>query len=474
MPRIKHNKQIRYLLKILFCLGVCLLSACVTKRAPIPNDALKKIAAEWQNQHNDESPRVFWLDDFQDPDLNKLIIEAMNNNFNVKTFKSRIKIAHSKAIIGGADLKPHLGFDAGVKSSWKKDANDKWIRTTNNDMGFSATWELDLWKKLSNEKRAAYANYEAAKADFEAVRLSIAGRISASWFNLISAEQQLKLAQLILESTEKTQKVIEKRFDQGLTTALDVRLGRSLVEDSKSKVEDRKLRRIKVRMILELLLGRYPSANVSADMTLPKLKYTQVPAGLPSDLLLRRPDIIAAEYRLIRARERYKMENKNLLPSFRLTASLGSESNELRRLLNPEVLVTDIALRMIQPILDGGELKARQEQFYAELEEEVSDFAEVMLIAFQEVELSLASETLLKTREAATNASWEESKTAAQIAQRQYNRGLIDITTLQLAQRRVFDQGIRLLDTKRDRLINRVELYVALGGAFKTDAEKEQ
>ena len=169
-------------------------------------------------------------------------------------------------------------------------------------------WELDLWGALRNGYKGDLADAEAALADFEATRLSIAGRTAQAWYNAIEAEQQLALAKRTLEAFEESKRNVEEGFEQGIGTALGVRLIRANLASSASTLEQRIRGRESAVRNLEVLLGRYPAGELAVRTEWPEIG-TNVPAGLPTELLLRRPDVLSAE-RSLAATQQRKYESK--------------------------------------------------------------------------------------------------------------------------------------------------------------------
>jgi outer membrane protein TolC len=191
---------------------------------------------------------------------------------------------------------------------------------------------------------------------------------------------------------------------------------------------------------------------------------------MPSELLIRRPDIFAAERRVAAATQRMKVSRKSLLPSIRLTSSVGTSSSELTDLLDPERLALSIAGSLTQPLYQGGRLRANIHLSDARLQESIAQFSQTVLRAFQEVESLLAAEAFLRDQEMALQATSEESSEAEVLAKEQYERGLVDIITALESERRAFNARSSLINVANLRLQNRLSLYLALGGHFQGEA----
>jgi NodT family efflux transporter outer membrane factor (OMF) lipoprotein len=450
------------------------LIGCATppEREPLSDALPLSVPQQWQaeSQALPGEPRA-WLADFDSPVLDRLIAEALGGNFDLRAALARVDAARSRADIAGADLWPQveLGVDASRRKSVIETGDGTTDVTRNRyNLDGSVTWEPDVWGRLRNRSRAAALDALASEADYRAARLSLAAGVARAWFETIEAEQQLSLARTVVEYFRDSQEVTEGRYRRGIGTALDVRLGRQNVASAESNLALRQRQRDTAVRSLEILLGRYPVAGLAIPEELPQI-VREIPVGLPSTLLERRPDLIAARQRLLAAGERLSEANKNRLPSFRLTATGGFTSEEFARLLDYDALVWSLIAGVTQPIFEGGRLSAERALAAAEDREVWAQYAQTVLEAFREVESTLAAEAYLVDEEAALTRASEEAREAAFLALDEYRRGLTDIVTLLESQRRAVNSEISRLQVARLRLENRVNLYLALGGPF--DAE---
>jgi outer membrane protein TolC len=197
---------------------------------------------------------------------------------------------------------------------------------------------------------------------------------------------------------------------------------------------------------------------------------TSVPAGLPAEILVRRPDVRSAALRLEASDERFSAARKNRLPGLTLTASGGASSGELGNLLNYDAIIWSIAADLAAPVFQGGRLQAEQDLARAENQEVLAGYAQTVLVAFREVEIALSAERTLARQEAALEVAVRESVEAEALALERYRAGLVDIITWLEARRRAFNARSSLLATSNSRLQNRIALYLALGGGFDATA----
>lgn len=413
-----------------------------------------------------------WLEELSDPQLKALIDEALLHNHDLNAAAARVAAARATARIDGASRFPQLS--GGLKGSRTQRNSTSGFRLTNprtNSFGvdFTLSWELDVWGKLQNRSKAAELDFAASEFDYRAAQLSLAAGVASAWFRLIEADQQLGLAEKKVQAYDETRAIIHDSFVEGITAALDLRLARANLASAESQRDARRIERDQAVRGLEILLGRYPDASLVAAKQLPILKQP-IAAGLPGELLRRRPDLLAAERRLLATDQRFTAAWKNLLPTFSFSASGGTNAAQLVDMFNYNNLVWNILGNLTQPIFQGGRLIAEKDQADAQTIEAASLYAQTALQAYYEVETALTAERLLHTQQQALQRTSEESMEAERLAFEEYNSGLTDMITLLEAQRRSYDAQSALLQISSQRLLNRIALYLALGGNLRAQA----
>ncbi len=444
--------------------GALLVSCQSLKPSPRQPGADDIAPSSWSSPAGASAP-ASWIADLGSPRLEALIAEAEEKNFGLEAAYQRTRAAAAAARISKSLRIPSLS--ASMRSSKSQSlssyAPPVSFESESHSLGLSARWEIDLWNRLGQEANAAKAQYQASQYDFEAFRLSLAGQIAKTWFSAIEAKQQYELANASAESFASNLKSLEKRYARGLVDAFDLRLTRAQAATSKSAALARRQQMDASIRSLETLLGCYPSAELSTAAKLPSLK-TPPAAGIPSELLARRPDILAQQNRLAAALSLEKSAKRNWLPSLSLTASDGSLSNSFSDLLDKDFnvwsLVGDASIALFQ----GGRLAAQREQLNANQLAQLASYKDLVLQAFREVETALKSETDLAELQEQTQISADENQQAETQAWQLYERGLIDITAALDAERRSFDARSRLLSIQNQRLQNRINLHIALGG----------
>ena len=337
-------------------------------------------------------------------------------------------------------------------------------------LGLDASWELDLWGRLRDLDRAARADLAGAEADFRGARLSLAANTAKAWIDLIAAEQQARLAEETRDGFIRNHRITERNYKAGdaTTSPLSVQLGRTSIASAERSLVRTRLERGEAARDLEILVGRYPRAELAGREDLPRLPRS-VPSGLPSELLIRRPDLVAAALALEASAERAQAARKDLLPSINLSGGVSSSNDSLSSiLLDPERFVWSTAASLAQQVYEGGAPTAAARSALAANEIAVRAFADQALNAFREVESALASGRSLAEQEAFLDVELRQANLAEKQAERDYLDGLVDILSLFEAQRSAANARTAMINIRAQRLRNRIDLHLALGGDFGT------
>lgn len=459
-----------------------ILSGCSLTVREAPRELDLEVPAGWTAEDRQRQapaaaePEERWWESFGAAPLNGLVAEALENNHDLAAAAQRLRQAQAQARIAGADLSPQVsaGFDA---SRARRNfigfpipgGGESVLSTTSSSLGVSlnVSWEADLWGRLRAGRDAAAADREAARWDLEGARLSLAGQTAKAWFALAEARQQVDLAEKTVESRRQTQEKIQRRYELGLRGALDLRLATSNRASAEATLAARHRQEDAARRQLEVLLGRYPGGELEAPPALPPPP-GPIKAGLPAELVARRPDLKAADRRLAGAGARVAQARGTLYPALRLTGSGGRTSEELGDLLSGDFSVWSLAAGLLQPIFQGGRLRAGVDLAAAAADEALARYAQAVLQAFSEVETSLAGEGFLRRQEAALERAVREAVAAQATAEQRYSSGLADYLEVLESQRQAFLLESQLLEVRRLRLASRVDLHLALGGGFSS------
>ena len=395
-----------------------------------------------------------------------LVGEAQRANPSLQASAARVDQAAALAKVAGAERFPGIG--AGSQAGRQKQ-NFLGQTSTDNNFGVSlqAAWEVDLWGKVKDGAEAAIADAEAQAQADRALRSSLAAQVSKAWLAVAESNEQVALAEQAVKSREESSTLVRERFERAIAedggSAAQVRLSETELATAKSDLERRRGERKRALRQLELLLGRYPSGAVSGAVRLPKLPPAP-PAGLPSELLLRRPDILQSERRLAAAGRRSDQAVKARYPSISLTGSLGTTTDQLEKILSSSSGVWSLGGSLTQPIFQGGRIQGGIEQADAAEREAVANLQRVVLDAFGEVEQSLVTEIYLRRQESEIARAVELSKDASARAGEEFRNGTGGVLTFLAAQNREIEASSSLVSVRRLLLDNRVNLHLALGG----------
>lgn len=461
------------------CALVVLSASCVSNpEAPKIDAALTgQIPSDWTSARitSPEKAAVGWIEDLGDPALTGLVERAVGENYDLAASVARVKAAIEQAKIANADRLPQLDANLSTNRSQNlRGVNFTSTRANNFNLGLDFAWEVDLWGRVANLRRSALRQVDVTSAEYRAAKLSLAANVAKSALDLITAEKQIVVSQNTISSLTTNLEILDSKLEAGDaddSTALEISLTRADIARAKSTLAGNRRDADSVRRLLETFLGDYPKGTIDALDDFPAIS-RKIPAGLPSELLLRRPDLIAAERRVDAADEDLAASRKALLPSVRITAGGGTATTgDFANLLNIQNLVWNIGQNLAQPLFQGGRLKARIRLDEADREELAASYGETALTAFREVETALAGEKYLREQVAQTTVAEREAKRAEELSLDQYQLGLVEIITVLESQRRSFDASSSLVDARNRLLQNRIDLYLALGGDFDSPAE---
>jgi NodT family efflux transporter outer membrane factor (OMF) lipoprotein len=340
---------------------------------------------------------------------------------------------------------------------------------TNLGASLDVNWEVDLWGRVQSGEIQAGALASAHAADLAAARHSLAGQTAKAWFACSEANLQLALAREMVASYEATFKWVQNRFEAGFGPALEISLVQSDISAAESAVHLRREQLDRGIRQVELLVGRYPYGDLRVRHSLPEVAST-VPAGIPSQLLTRRPDLIAAQRRLLVSDVGIVQAQTALHPRLSLTSAGGTATKGLLSLLNGEYAVWSLLGNLFQPVFQGGRLKRQVEIAQGRSQEVLETYTGAVLQAFGEVETALSVETFLRERLRELHESVAETETAREQAQLRFRHGFGDLLVVLQMERRILNSKSQILTLQRLLLDNRIDLHLALGGGFDPGA----
>ncbi len=469
-PRTQQVVLLLLVATVLGTIGVS-LSGCALHKPPphtaIVHQALPKatpLPPAWSAVPEVGNVTDDWVQSFKDDGLGVIVREAIANNLDLRQSAARVEEARQSVIVVGSKLKPQVGATVGgATTRSSNDASSNEFQSNTADVG--AAWEIDVWGRLRAQRAAAQENYQAVALDYAFARQSLAATTAKSWYLAIETRRLLALTEQSVEIYTTLLELVKVRRAAGKVADLDVAEASFQLNEAQNQLLAIQGLYSEARRTLEVLVGRYPSAELAVAQDYAPLPPPVAP-GLPSSLLERRPDIVAAEHQVLMSFRTQEAAKLALLPSFSFNLVGGRLSDQLLSVLGLNPWLLHAAVGMFVPIYEGGALRAKIKIATAQQDQAVAHFGSAALQAFDEVEVALTNEQLLaKTLPHTENAVLEHTE-AVRIAELRYRAGSMDfLSVLQLEEGELQSQA-ELLKLRNNQLANRINLHLALGGSF--------
>ena len=409
-----------------------------------------------------------WWQDFGDAELNVLVEEVLKRNWDLKQAAARIIEARAQYVQVSADRWPQVGFDYDWAKRRFGGVNvGRGETITTHQLTFPALFEIDLWRRLAKASQAARDDILVDEENRRTLAQTLVAETINLYLQIEAVERRLQIADQSIEAFKRSLQFVETRYRRGLISVLDVRQARRILAGAETRVPELQQQLGVSQQQLSVLLGRYPKTQPARSQ--PEDYYRRpdaVPAGLPSKLLLRRPDIRAAEARLEALIQRIGSAKAARFPAITLTGSYGWNSDETNGLFKSDSLIWNFTRGVVQPLMDAGRLKARQRGVEAQYQQAVSDYADTVLNAFAEVEGALLIRKKQLERRQRELRFLEEARATQRVAQNRYLRGLVVYLDVLDAQQTRFTAEDNLALVDLNILTNRVNLHRALGGSW--------
>jgi len=479
--------------------AACLtLAGCALKHPPfgadiMPESARAQIPRSWAGPHRSGAVVPNWILTFHDPELTALVADAVERNPDLKAAAARVEASRAAVRIAAASLYPriamkglgerqgqHLSGDlgrdinppdfgnSGVENSGgagldtsMDDTSRRWVY----GIAAGATWEADVWGRIRSKKAAAKAESEALEADYEFARQSLAAAVARAYFTTIEAAQQEANAQETLDIYQQYSNLTDIQKQHGFASDFDVSQIKSRTASAEDALYTAQQARAQTIRAIEIVTSHYPAGRFDVRRSFPR-QPRSVPAGLPAQLLERRPDLIASERRFAAAFHRVNEARTARLPRFVLSAASGLGTADLDSIGSLSALVWTFAGGITQPIFFGGELQAAQDLRTAEQKAAAASYVGHALRAFEDVEDALANDYYLRQREGALGSAVSSSGESVNLAGKQLEQGQIDMFTILRLAGENLAAKVQLTQIRASRLRERVNLYLALGGDF--------
>jgi NodT family efflux transporter outer membrane factor (OMF) lipoprotein len=423
------------------------------------------IKAEWSRDKSApvsaaETVSPDWWKEFSDPYLDNLVTKAIAGNFDVKILAARIRVAQAQ--IGEVRAGALPTMDAGAGASFEKVTGQKLSKTYN--LGTQVNWDIDIWGKVDKGVQAQTADYRASEADWRAGYLTLVSNVSTTYFQVLQLDEQIDQQQQTLGKNKQILAIYEAMYSNGLLPNTRVLQQRAEINRLTKDLLDLERVRVLAGNALATLLG-IPAGDfkVPAAMLQERVRLPVVPAGLPSDLLKRRPDIVAAEYRVLQAYNLVGEAKLAQLPSVSLTGRGGTSSFALTDLLKTFTLGLLPSINI--PILDPS-VKARVKTTEAQTEVAEQQYRRTVMAAFEEVENALVNLDAHKKQRTELQQQIEHLKVVAAQTEGQVREGVVSQLEVFETERSLLGAQLALLANHQQILADTVTLYKALGGGW--------
>jgi multidrug efflux system outer membrane protein len=455
---------------------ICLICACM-RLGPdyVPPQPPADMPSAYQHappgEHQLPAPPDDWWHTFQDPELNQLVEAVLANNLDIRKAVAAVLEVRAQFHETRADRWPTLSIEARASQTRQTTSTISGTATTATTESYSlflpAAFELDLWGRLARAEVALRAQLLAAEEN----RLTVAQTVVAETVDLylkkIALEREVHVTRRSVEAYQDSLALVTRRYNKGLTSILDVRQARRILAQTEAGLPLLVQELGLAQQNLELLAGRYPLSR--PEKTPPEdyyVPYAQVPAGLPSNLLSRRPDIRTAEARLRALHAQVGVAYASRFPRITLTGQWGYRSDDLSDMFDSTSELWNMAAGLVQPLFDFGKRKAAQRAAEARFIQGQVDYARTVLSAFADVESALLTRQQQLQRRERVIVFLSEARATQKTAQQRYERGLVDYLAVLEAQQVRFRAELELIRVEKAIYQNRVALHRALGGGW--------
>lgn len=409
---------------------------------------------------------IGWRAFFQNQELQDTIAMALANNRDLKTAALRIEEARAAYGIQKADQLPTVNATGGINTSRQLLAGTM-RESTSYQVGLGMTaFELDFFGRVKNLSEVALSQFFATEEARRALQISLVGEVAKAWLNERALAEQVLLAERTLKGRESSYDLVRKRFDAGISNALELRQSETLVQSARVSALALKRQRAQAINALALLTGSNSKLPEQQATLSAQAITADIAAGLPSELLEHRPDIRAAELRLRASQANIAAARAAFFPRISLTAGIGLASTELSNLFEGGARTWNFVPALSLPIFDGGRNEANLDLAQVRSNIAVTDYEKTIQIAFREVADALDARATLASEIAAQQAVRDAQAARLELAQARYQNGVANYLDVLDAERELFTAEQQLLQTRLLKLTNAVDLYRSLGGGL--------
>ena len=418
-----------------------------------------------------------WGELFRTAELQALINTALTENIDLRIAAARVELVRAQYGIQRSNLFPTVAADAGYERNRQPSVTSAVENRSSEVHRFGLaipSWEIDIWGRVSSLNEAAYRNFIASEENRRALYTSLIAQVALTYLDLMSLDAQLETARQTAKTRSESLRLVKLRFNNGVVSAVDLHQSESLLASAENTIAELERRRTQTENALSVLIGRNPGPVIRqsrlSDFALPP----QLPAGLPSQLIERRPDVRAAENSLAATEANVDAARKAYLPTISLTAFLGFISPEGSTLFDDNRRGSSFSPAITLPIFTAGRLGSNVDAARAQQTIALEQYRQSIQIALREVEDALVAYQRLREQRDSQQRVADAERKRLRLTQSRYRGGVSSYFEVLDAERQSFSADLSLLQTTRDVYASVVQLYRALGGGWTPPAASAQ
>lgn len=429
------------------------------------NDSLKGDTIVYDSTYNDSLMNLVWWELFEDNTLQELIRKSVENNKDYLIAISRIEEARASLGYTKADLYPAFGIKADAKRA-KLNLLGSTDAFNNFSISPTMSWEIDFWGKIHRSTEAARATLIASEYGKQKIMTSLISEVIGTYFLLIDYKARYEISEKTYNSRKEYLTIIQARFDKGTVPQID--LNHAQIQEAQAESSIYLYERLvkQTGYTLSILLGENPGEIAGSNKLKDQIVPPEIPPGLPSQLLERRPDVREAEQLLAAQNARIGVAQAMRFPSISLTGMLGVGSSDLSTLISPEAVIWSAGGQLLGPLFNFNKNKRRVDIERHRTEQMLLSYEQTVLIAFKEVEDALVAISTYKRELEARQRQVAAATNAAMLARARYDKGIASYLEVLESNRQMFDAELIAVQTLDEYLFAYVKLYKALGGGW--------
>ncbi|WP_455379030.1 efflux transporter outer membrane subunit [Petrachloros mirabilis] len=412
-----------------------------------------------------------WWELLRDEQLQSLVRIALEENKDLQQAAATVEEFQARALIAKSDFFPEMTVSGNAPAFGRKSVFrvPGFANPFNYSLQGNLAWEMDIWGRIRRANEAARAELLAKEENRRAVVLQLVSGVAESYFNLLQFDEQLDIAKRTLQSWEESVRIAQARLRQGMTSKLDADQFEAERANAAARTAELERQMVQAENQLSVLLGRKPFAIPRGKALTEQVIPPDVPPGLPSELLQRRPDLLQSERQLEAATARIGVAKADRFPKITLTGLLGVASPQISQLFTDRASFGVAGAGFAGPLLNSQFLGFQQEAAEAQARQAVAQYQQSVLVAFREVEDALVTVRTARVQNEAQQQQVKALQSALRLAELRYKGGLANYLDVLVARRNLFEAELAVAGSRRLQLVSIVQLYKALGGGWSPD-----